>query len=374
MTGLEADVRTAYTRFGEQEARGNSPLYERVCALIAANAALLARIGGLPPSKRQPNLVLAAARFLGAPDGHPSCGAGSSTGPAPADEGVAKAFVAWMQQHWDGVAQVARERLTQTNEVGRCATLLPFITEASAGRPVALVEVGCSAGLALHPDLFSYRYPMSSGELTVGDGSPELVCRVRLSAAAESGDASSGNDIRQRFSVPVIAWRGGVDLNPLDVVGGEGSDDDAAWLQALVWPGQRDRAERLRGAIDTVRAHRHDHPDEAAHVHRGDVVADLDALLAEVPADLPLVLFHSAVLAYVDTSTRDAFEARMAGLAARPAGFTWISNEAPAVLEGVARRLPPVAGSRDLAGRFVLAVNGAPRALTGPHGQSLELL
>ncbi len=48
---------------------------------------------------------------------------------------------------------------------------------------------------------------------------------------------------------PDVAWRGGVDLNPLDV-----HDQDAmAWLETLVWPEQDERRERLRAAVEVAR-------------------------------------------------------------------------------------------------------------------------
>lgn len=346
MTGLETDVREAYSRFGEREARGNSPFYEDVCALIAADDVLLERISTLPPAKRQPNLVLGAARFLGAPDD---------------DAGT---FVTWLTQHWGEVEAVARERATQTNEAGRCATLLPFVAEAAGGRPVALVEVGCSAGLALFPDLYSYRFRTSGGEIVVGDGSPELVTTV------------TGEGVESRAlpaDIPQVAWRGGLDLNPLDVVtDSDEARDNAHWLEALVWPGQTQRAERLRACIATVRDHLATHPGDRPRIVRGDVVADLDELLARVPDDLHLVLVHSAVLAYTDDATRAAFTRRMSQIGARSGGFTWISNEGPGVLPVVSSSLPDEVEVP--AGRFVLAVDGTARALVGPHGQALEFL
>ena len=45
--------------------------------------------------------------------------------------------------------------------------------------------------------------------------------------------------------VPEVAWRQGVDLNPLDVT----DPDTAAWLTALVWGGHTDREERLQAAL-----------------------------------------------------------------------------------------------------------------------------
>ncbi|MFE7567952.1 DUF2332 family protein [Streptomyces sp. NPDC057539] len=45
---------------------------------------------------------------------------------------------------------------TETNEPGRCATLLPAL--AALDGPLALIEVGASAGLCLHADRYSYDY------------------------------------------------------------------------------------------------------------------------------------------------------------------------------------------------------------------------
>ena len=44
----------------------------------------------------------------------------------------------------------------QTNEAGRCAVLLPVL--AALPQPLALLEVGASAGLCLYPDRYAYRY------------------------------------------------------------------------------------------------------------------------------------------------------------------------------------------------------------------------
>jgi hypothetical protein len=49
----------------------------------------------------------------------------------------------------------------QTNEVGRCASLLPAFGVVAArtdGRPLALVELGTSAGLNLVWDAYGYAY------------------------------------------------------------------------------------------------------------------------------------------------------------------------------------------------------------------------
>jgi hypothetical protein len=47
-----------------QDARGRSPAYESLASAVADDPAVLEFIGSLPPEKRQPNLLFAAARYL----------------------------------------------------------------------------------------------------------------------------------------------------------------------------------------------------------------------------------------------------------------------------------------------------------------------
>ena len=152
--------------------------------------------------------------------------------------------------------------------------------------------------------------------------------------------------------LPEIAWRAGLDLNPLDVT----SDDDMRWLSCLVWPGEGDRAERLAAAIATARR-------SPAPVYRGDLLTDLPALAAQAPPDATLVVYHSAVLAYVAPEDRERFAGTVRGL-----GAAWFSNEAPGVVPGVPLR------DRD-DGTFVLARDGYKvLARTDGHGDWVQWL
>jgi hypothetical protein len=68
-------------------------------------------------------------------------------------------------------------------------------------------------------------------------------------------------------------------------------------------------------------------------------------------------------LAYVSS-----IEARMRFVeSVRRSRAVWISNEVPSVFPDIAARAPVTPR-----GRFLLAVDGVPKAWTGPHGQSLD--
>ena len=133
-------------------------------------------------------------------------------------------------------------------------------------------------------------------------------------------------------------------------------DDDARWLSCLVWPGEGDRAQRLQAAIATARR-------DPPAVHRGDLVTDLPAIAAQAPAGATLVIYHSAVLAYVAAADRAQFARDVHEL-----GAVWLSNEAPGVVPGLA---PPGVPE----GTFVLGRDGrTPLALTDGHGAWLHWL
>src|SRR5674476_129575 len=140
------------------ELAGVLPLYEALCQAVAGSEAVCVLLDRLPLGKRQPNLLLGAVRFLG----------GKVDDPAR--------FLDFVTAHWDAVADTMMSHRTQTNEPGRCATLLPLL--ASLPQPLALVEVGASAGLCLYPDRYSYRYTTSLGEHRLGDSQIVLSCAV----------------------------------------------------------------------------------------------------------------------------------------------------------------------------------------------------
>jgi len=191
---------------------------------------------------------------------------------------------------------------TQTNEPGRCASLLPLL--ASLPQSLALVEVGASAGLCLYPDRYSYRYATSVGEHRLGDSEVILSCAVT-------------GPVLLPTRLPEVVWRAGLDLNPLLA----NSADDRRWLASLVWPEQIDRAERLDRALDLVAA-------EPPRLVAGDLLVDLPRLLAEAPLEATLVVFHSAVLAYLDQEERSRFTDVMR-IVKGARDVHWVSNEAP---------------------------------------------
>jgi hypothetical protein len=145
------------------------------------------------------------------------------------------------------------------------------VSEASG--PLAMLEIGPSAGFNLLWD--RYRYDYGAG-LHWGDPRSEVLL-----------------DTQQRGEVPLpdlpypmeVAWRTGVDLHPVDV----GNDDQVRWLRALIFPEHVERHAQLSAAIHIARL-------SPPRIVEGDAVERLPALLGEAPHDSTLVVFATHAL------------------------------------------------------------------------------
>ena len=327
-----ADVVASYLDFAAYAA-ADSATFETWARGVADDPEAAAWIATLPGIKQQPNLVFAAARWHGV----------AAPGPYA---GLRDALLA------DGPDGPIRATIlghaTQTNEVGRLATLLPAFARTAAerpdqSRPLALLEVGASAGLCLYPDRWGYDWRTDDGHRLLGD-EPRLACRVK--GAAPLPDA-----------VPTIGWRGGLDLNPLDVT----DEDQMAWLEQLVWPEHDDRRQRLRQAVAIART-------DPPRLVRGDLLTELPGLVERAAEHGTVVVFHSAVIAYLEPADRSRFDAMMRRLVAEGACH-WVSNEGKRVLPSVTATGPAIPETKPT---FVLGLDGRAVAHTHGHGRSMR--
>ena len=305
-------IARGYKRFAEIDAPGRSPLYGELAAGVAADDELLGWLDGLPQGKRQPNLLFAGYRLLcGTPSGFTE-------------------FRNTLAERRGEIEAVMLERRTQTNEAARCGLHLPVL--AALPQPLALLEVGASAGLCLQPDRYGYDY--DDGAHTLPGGPPTLRC------------ATSG-EVPFPPAKPEIVWRAGLDLEPIDV------NDKAKieWLELLIWPGEEYRLKTLQAALEVAR-------EDPPRLVQGDLTSDdLDDLAAEAPKDATLVIFHTAVLFYVPRDGRARFRERVGRL-----GATWLACEGADVL-GFEDEQPDL---------MAMAVDGERVAWADGHGTRLS--
>jgi hypothetical protein len=272
-------------------ARLGSPFYARLLELIAGDLLSGGPSEGavrgyedLPAAGAVPLRLLGAVHRLAlagdAPDvaaHYPSCG-------GDGDPDAAWPAVRDLLAREPGVVNALMASPPQTNEVGRAAALFGGLLAVSgrlgrAGRPAAspmpvrLFEIGCSGGLNLLADQFTYRS-------MDGDTHGPLSSPVVLDPAWLTGppDAPASVDVVERV---------GADLAPVDVT----TEDGALRLLSYVWPDQLDRIERLQGAIEVARRH----PVRLRRMSAFELVEGL-----RLADDTVTVLWHSVMWQYLD--------------------------------------------------------------------------
>lgn len=316
-----AAVAERYRRFAALEAPGRSQLYASWADRVADDPSLQAMLARLPGTRRQPPLVFAVTRLLGSGDV------------------AADAWAEWLRDNADAVVAECLARSVQTNEPLRCAALLPALSRIDG--PIALLEVGASAGLCLYPDRYSYRYAGAHAEARVdpqtGPSTVELVCDVR-------------GERMPSVRSPEVVWRAGIDLNPLDVQ----NPRDVDWLAQLVWPGEAGRAERIRAAAAIAAG---DPPLMAA----GDAAVLLPEIAAQAPSDATLVVTTPGVLAHIPRAARGEVIR-----AAQSAG-RWITIDEPGLHDGWRGGSPTAWGEG-----FAVALDGDILAAADPLGRWWE--
>lgn len=309
-----------YHRTATRELVGHSALHVAWAAGVADDEDVLELLDRLPRERRQPSLIFSVATWLGAE--------------ATDYDGLRT----WLIENWPAVEGAARERRTQTNEVGRCAPLVAALARIPG--PIALLEVGASAGLCAIPERYSYRY---GDEPVLGSGSPLIACALDGEALA-AGLAPT--------TLPDIRWRLGIDLHPLSAT----DPGDASWLEALVPLDRPDRRERLRAALDTARS-------DAPRVVAGDALDDLGAAAAQAPDDLTLVVVSLGTLVYLAPDARAAFLQAVAETRTPSDRVRLVTLEQ----SGIADDAPVRPGT------FVLALDGHAIADVSPHGDRMSV-
>jgi hypothetical protein len=306
------EVRQRLRSFAAGQAAGVSPLYEH----LAASAAEDDEVAGLlteaaDETADAPLLLAAAHRLIQADPIHPLSRYYPSLGGFDGVDGATwPVFREFLLERADKARAIIAVRHTETNEVSRAAGLYPAVTMAAkqAGGSVALLDVGCSAGLLLGLDKFGYRYQCDGGEQLIAGPAK---APVGLHCALDLGEGAVLPKVPKKLAVGAKA---GLDNAPVDV----SDEDELAWMEACVWADQLDRIRLLRAAAAAQHKSR---PELIA----GDAVDDLAAAAGRT-GELPLVVLTSRVLTHLTEERRADFVAGLAKLAAdRP--VWWVCDE-----------------------------------------------
>jgi hypothetical protein len=284
-------VRERFAGAAAREFTPDSPLYARLAPQIAQDPDLPALAVLARPDQPLPVFFFGAVHYLLLQEPHHPLAAfyPSLGGSAAATADPYPAFRAFCLDHRDAIRTVLQTQRVQTNEVRRCACLLPvfgMVARRGGDRPLALVEVGASAGLNLLWDRYGYDY--GTGRRYGDPDSPvQLHCELR-----------GPHQPPLPATLPPVATRLGIDLNPVDL-----RDPVAgAWLRALIWPEHQERAHLLQAALRLAA------PDPPP-LWAGDALDLLPRALAQAPAAATLCIWHSYTLNQFTAAARARFAA-----------------------------------------------------------------
>jgi hypothetical protein len=316
----------AYRHFGEADAAGTSPLYERLAVALSESGEALRAIETAPARKRHPAVILAALHDLALAGRAPALAAAYAAGDGDAAAGAAIEVLLRMT---GSVVAIAVRRPVRADETGRGAVLYPAIAEAArraGAQAVGLIDVGCSAGFNLNVDRVGITY--SSGQ-SLGDPSSP----VQLAASVVGG-----RPIPER-AIPEVVTRVGIDLDPVDMT----DADDARWLRACLAPDQPERSAKLEAELALAAM-------APPLLLRGDAVEVLPDAFARVPADALPVVTTTWALSRFPLESRLRFLHRL-GDAATDRAVAWVSAEGVGVAPAI-----PTFGDRRASGHSIIGL------------------
>ena len=300
--------------------------------LSGTDDALMARFArcwrtrSFPSFYERPLLILAALRADALHEGtsHPLHAAIAAAKPDPSavtQESVATS----LGRDRLGVWSTLTTRRVQTNDTSRAiAWLWPAFVAGCDGarRPLALADVGASAGLNLLGD----QLPAIWTDAATGKGIP---CATRVNAVA----------------------RVGFDARPLNLE----LDADVLWMRACIWPGDTERLARFEAGVRAMRASAARPSRPALERLTASLVPErLAGLVAPMPADTLLLAYQTLVSGYLDAAERENYRKGMLDLLSRQAAGSalWVELE----LDDARRRLPAVFMAHVRAGDAVRSI------------------
>ena len=287
-----------------------SPFTARVCEALAdgltRETGFGARILGWEGNPVNDALALRAAGALNALARSGGCaGLAAAYPPHEVDDDVLRDVIAAAMAGHDDFLTCFLDSAPQTNEVARSNALLggALHIAAATGMPLAIHEIGSSAGLNLVFD--RYAYELGAARWGAADAAVTI-------SADWSGDLPP-------LDAPLrVAARAGCDINPLDAV------RDRERLLAYIWPDQRARLARIAAALT-----------EAARtgvaVEKADAGEWVERHFGHAgERGIVRVLMHTIVWQYLPAATQARIEAAMAragAAATEDAPVAWLRAE-----------------------------------------------
>jgi hypothetical protein len=298
---------------------------------------LVALLDTVPPPQRQPELLFAVARGLGADPSDPA------------------ALRALGQEARPALVAALATATVQANDPRRLGPLVPVFAAlaAAAPRPLGLVDVGAAASLCSFPDRVTLDLRVHDAE--DGPGTGARLVRMHTAPAEPSLrlTADAWGTVPSSSSTAIrIAGRVALDPHPVDLRVPGAFDR----LVQAVPPEATDRTALMREAARVTLA-------EPPVRITGRVPDDLDRALDALPADCEPVVLTAGTLVYVPGADRQRFVDRVA-----ERGAHWVALERTGILAGVASTLPDGIDAADPASFATVSLDGVAMAVCDAFG------
>ena len=289
---------------------------------------LVALLDAVPEQQRQPELVFAVARRLGAD---------------PSDPGSLRALGREARPAFTAALATAT---VQANDPRRLGPVVPLFAALAAAdeRPLGLVDAGAAAGLCSIPD-----------RVTLDHRTPAGVVRVHTAVADPSVHLTveASGTVPEPTTTPIrIGARVALDPNPIDLAEPGAFDR----LVEAVPPEATDRTALMREAARATLA--------APPVRiRGTLPGDLDRALDVLPDGVRPVVLTTGTLVYVPGPDRQRVVDRL-----RERGVHWVALERTGILRGVAATVLDDVDPADPDAFATVSLDGVALAVCDPFG------
>ena len=325
------DTRERYAAYAGRIA-GVSPSYAAWARSVDDD--LVALLDEVPEQQRQPELLFAVARRLGAD---------------PSDPGALRAV--GLEARPALVAALASATV-QANDPRRLGPVVPLFAALAArvGRPLGLVDAGAAAGLCSIPDRVTLDHRTGDRVVRIHTAGPPPALHLTTEVTGVPLPAD-GHPVR-------IGARIALDPHPIDLAEPHAFDR----LVEAVPPEATDRTALMREAARATLA-----VPPVRIV--GTLPGDLDRALDALPDGVEPVVLTTGTLVYVPGADRQRFVDRV-----RERGVHWIALERTGILTGVAATLPAGVDAGDPDAFATASLDGVAMALSDPFGVRVRWL
>ncbi|MFD2208242.1 DUF2332 domain-containing protein [Virgibacillus halophilus] len=281
----ESEISRCFKLFAENECKGSCSLYENLSQQISEDQELLELAANARQNQPAPNLFFGAVQYLLFKGSrHELSKFYSSIVRSPGQgEKCFPHFKNFCQHNRSEIIALLKEKLVQTNEVRRCGYLYPVFCfiHRKMRKPLALMEIGTSAGLQLLWDKYCYTY---GDERVYGshDSDVKIKSEVKHNRLPLLLNES-----------PQVASRLGFDLHVNDLH----DPEDYLWLKSLIWPNHHERRALFEKAVYHVRSHR-------MNLIQGDGVQLLLKAVKNIPQEELVCVFHTHTANQFSTETK----------------------------------------------------------------------